>query len=128
MKRLFTNFILVFACGLSVLGSFAQNGLAPLPASKNKFVVIAHRGNHVNVPENTLASYEEAIKSGADYVEVDLRTSKDGFLVVQHDDTVDRMTDGTGKVNEKSLAELKKLQVKNSKPTDATENHGRYSE
>ena len=119
MKLLFKNFIFVFAYGLSVLSSYAQNGLAPLPASKNKFVVIAHRGNHVNVPENTLASYEVAIKSGADYVEVDLRTSKDGFLVIQHDDTIDRMTDGTGKVNEKLLNELKKLQIKNNKPTDA---------
>lgn len=120
MKQLFKNFILILACGLHVLGSYAQNGLAPLPSSKNKFVVIAHRGNHVNVPENTLASYEEAIKSGADYVEVDLRTSKDGMLIIHHDDTVDRMTNGQGKVSEKTWAELQSLQLKNPKPNDPT--------
>lgn len=120
MKQLFKNFILILACGLHGLGSYAQNGLAPLPSSKNKLVVIAHRGNHVNVPENTLASYEEAIKSGADYVEVDLRTSKDGMLIIHHDDTVDRMTNGQGKVSEKTWAELQSLQLKNPKPNDPT--------
>lgn len=84
-----------------------------LPHSKNKMVVIAHRGNHVNVPENTVAACREAIASGADYVEVDLRTTKDGHLVVIHDATVDRTTNGTGKVSALTLAEIKKLQVFN---------------
>lgn len=120
MKKLITKFTLAFACGLSVLGTHAQKSLAPLPASKNKFVVIAHRGNHVNVPENSLASYEEAIKSGADYTEIDVRTSKDGVLVIHHDGSVDRMTNGTGDVKDKTLAELNQLQLKNPKPGDAT--------
>lgn len=97
----------------------AQN--APvLPAAKNKLVVIAHRGNHVNVPENSLASYEEAIKSGADYVEIDLRTSKDGMLMILHDATVDRMTNGQGNVADKTWAELQSLQLKNPKADDPT--------
>jgi glycerophosphoryl diester phosphodiesterase len=84
-----------------------------LPQSKNKVIVIAHRGNHVNVPENTIAACKEAITSGADYVEVDLRTTKDGHLVVIHDATVDRTTNGTGKVSAMTLAEIKRLQVFN---------------
>ena len=97
----------------------AQN--APvLPAAKNKLVVIAHRGNHVNVPENSLAAYEEAIKSGADYVEIDLRTSKDGILMIPHDATVDRMTNGQGNVADKTWAELQSLQLKNPKADDPT--------
>ncbi|MCE7043057.1 glycerophosphodiester phosphodiesterase family protein [Dyadobacter sp. CY312] len=84
-----------------------------LPESKNKLVVIAHRGNHVDVPENTIASFKEAIKAGADYVEVDLRSSKDGHLVVVHDATVDRTTNGKGKVADMSLVELKALKVLN---------------
>ncbi len=84
---------------------------APLPAVKNAFVVIAHRGNHVDVPENTVASVKEAIKSGADYVEIDLRTTKDGFLVLSHDATVDRMTDGKGNVKDLTLAEIKNLSI-----------------
>ena len=84
-----------------------------LPESKNKLLVIAHRGNHVKVPENTLASFKEAIKAGADYVEVDLRTSKDGRLVVMHDATVDRTTNGKGKVSDLTFEEIKKLEVFN---------------
>ncbi|WP_159468487.1 glycerophosphodiester phosphodiesterase family protein [Dyadobacter sp. 3J3] len=100
--------IQIVFCFISTF-SIAQN----LPASKNKLIVIAHRGNHVNVPENTLASIDEAIKYGVDYVEVDLRTTKDGHLIIHHDGTVDRATNGKGKINEHTMAEIKKLQVFN---------------
>lgn len=92
---------------------FAQHQKVDLPKVKNKTVVIAHRGNHVEVPENTLASTKEAINCGADYVEVDLRTTKDGHLVVLHDAKVDRTTNGAGKVADMTLAEVKELQVFN---------------
>lgn len=104
---------------LSIFTGVAQT-TPVLPISKNKLVVIAHRGNHVNVPENSLASYEEAIKSGADYVEIDLRTSKDGILMIHHDATVDRMTNGQGNVADKTWAELQSLQLKNPKADDPT--------
>ncbi|TLV00048.1 glycerophosphodiester phosphodiesterase family protein [Dyadobacter luticola] len=105
---------LLITCALNV----AAQQHAPLPKSKNKIVVIAHRGNHVNVPENTLASYKEAINCGADYVEVDLRTTKDGHLVVLHDATVDRTTNGSGKIAAMTFEEVEKLQVfnKNKRP------------
>ena len=89
----------------------AQSALSPLPVSKNGFIVISHRGNHVNVPENTLASLEEAIKAGADYAEIDLRTTKDSFLVLSHDASVDRMTDGKGNVKDLTLAQIKALKI-----------------
>jgi glycerophosphoryl diester phosphodiesterase len=92
---------------------FAQHQKVDLPKVKNKTVVIAHRGNHVEVPENTLASTKEAISCGADYVEVDLRTTKDGHLVVLHDAKVDRTTNGAGRVADITLAEVKELQVFN---------------
>lgn len=111
--------LLLLIAFLGNVEATAQN--APvLPAAKNKLVVIAHRGNHVNVPENSLASYEEAIKSGADYVEIDLRTSKDGMLMILHDATVDRMTNGQGNVADKTWAELQSLQLKNPKADDPT--------
>ncbi len=94
---------------IAVNGSFAQK--APLPLARHKFIVIAHRGDHVLVPENTLAAYENGIKNGVDFVEIDLRTSKDSVLVIMHDATVDRMTNGKGKVSDLTYAELKKLQV-----------------
>lgn len=92
------------------VSAFAQQ---VLPEAKHKIVVIAHRGNHVTVPENTLSATREAIAAGADYVEVDLRTTKDGHLVVLHDATVDRTTNGAGNVNAMTLAEIKDLQVFN---------------
>jgi len=89
----------------------AQAQHAPLPTTKNGFVVISHRGNHVKVPENTVASIKEAINAGADYAEIDLRTTKDGFLVLSHDVTVDRMTNGKGNVKDLTLEEIKKLEI-----------------
>jgi glycerophosphoryl diester phosphodiesterase len=84
----------------------------PAPLSKHKFIVSAHRGDHVIYPENTLAAYQEAIKNEADYVEIDLRTTKDGELVSMHDASVNRMTNGKGQVSELTLQELEQFKVK----------------
>ncbi|MES1216687.1 MAG: glycerophosphodiester phosphodiesterase family protein, partial [Bacteroidota bacterium] len=96
----------------------AQSTLTPLPKTKNGFVVISHRGNHVQVPENTVASIEEAIKAGADYAEIDLRTTKDGYLVICHDGTVDRTTNGKGKVKDLTLDEIKNLKITSKDKSD----------
>jgi glycerophosphoryl diester phosphodiesterase len=106
------NLIQVFAflCLWTAQHIQAQN----LPVTKHKLVVIAHRGNHVNAPENTLAAYQEAIKAGADYVEVDLRTTRDGKLVVMHDEKVDRTTNGNGRVADMTLSEIENLKVFNN--------------
>lgn len=72
-------------------------------------MVIGHRGASAVAPENTLASLDAAIAAGADGAECDVNASADGMLVVMHDGKVDRTTDGTGKVTELTLAELKKL-------------------
>lgn len=89
--------------------------LAQQRVANQHIVVIAHRGDHTKAPENTLLAYQHAIEAGADYVEVDLRTTMDNQLVVMHDETVDRMTDGHGKVNGMSLEQLKKLKVTDKK-------------
>src|SRR3954462_964503 len=89
----------------------------PAPASKHKFIVAAHRGNHVIYPENTIAAYQEAIKNEADYVEIDLRTTKDGELISMHDATVSRMTNGKGLVADLTLNELEQLEVKSKDTT-----------
>jgi glycerophosphoryl diester phosphodiesterase len=95
----------------STLLNVVYSQTAPIPKSKNGFVVIAHRGNHIAAQENTLAAFQNAINVGADYVEIDLRTSKDSQLVIMHDGTVNRMTNGTGKVSDLTWAELKQLKV-----------------
>jgi glycerophosphoryl diester phosphodiesterase len=72
--------------------------------------VVAHRGGIVaGYPENTLAAFRQAIKHGAEVIEVDLRGTKDGDVVIMHDETLDRTTNGKGKVTDYTLAELKKL-------------------
>lgn len=76
---------------------------------RTKPYLMAHRGNRVLCPENTLASFSKAFSEGADILETDLHLSKDGVFMCIHDATVDRTTDGSGPVAEKTLAELKAL-------------------
>jgi len=71
--------------------------------------VIAHRGASAYAPENTLAAFQSALELGADGIELDVMLTKDGKLAVIHDDTVDRTTDGTGKVKDLTLEELQSL-------------------
>jgi glycerophosphoryl diester phosphodiesterase len=71
---------------------------APAPGQTRRVVAIAHRGEHLHHPENTIPAYEEAIRVGADFIEVDVRTTSDGKLVLSHDATVDRCTSGRGEI------------------------------
>lgn len=72
-------------------------------------LVIAHRGGAGLWPENTLYAFERASASGVDVIETDVRATKDGELVIFHDESVGRMTDGAGRVGALTLAELKSL-------------------
>lgn len=72
-------------------------------------LVIAHRGGYGLAPESTFEAFDNAAQLGADVLEYDLHMTKDGHLVAIHDDTVDRTTDGTGKVNDLMLEEIKAL-------------------
>jgi glycerophosphoryl diester phosphodiesterase len=71
--------------------------------------VIAHRGGRAQAPENTLAAFRKGIQSGADQLEMDIQRSKDGQLVVMHDATVDRTTDGSGRVADLTFDQLRLL-------------------
>ena len=72
-------------------------------------LILGHRGAKNYAPENTLASFTLALEQGADGVELDAKLSADGYVVVHHDTTVDRTTDGTGRISQLSLAELREL-------------------
>ncbi len=102
-------------CAVLLLLNFAtiSNGQV-LPPNRYPVVVIAHRGNHVEVPENTLAACKEAIRIGADYVEIDLRTTKDGKMVLLHDAKVDRTTNGKGPLSELPWKQVKRLRIKST--------------
>lgn len=72
----------------------------------------AHRGAHQENPENSLASIRNAIVAGATVVEVDVRATKDGVLILMHDKTVDRTTSGKGKVTDLTFAEIQQLYLR----------------
>ena len=70
---------------------------------------VAHRGASGNYPENTLIAFQKALEIGVDEIELDLYLTKDDHLVVMHDPTVDRTTDGTGAIEDLTLPEIKDL-------------------
>lgn len=71
--------------------------------------MVAHRGANIDLPEQSLAAYVEAIEVGADAIECDVRLTKDGHLVCHHDRTINRTSDGKGAIAELTLAELQKF-------------------
>jgi glycerophosphoryl diester phosphodiesterase len=82
---------------------------APATAAARVKQIVAHRGASAERPENTLAAIRRAIEVGATAVEMDVRTTKDGHLVLSHDAALDRMTDGQGEIGDKTLAEIQSL-------------------
>lgn len=80
---------------------------------RSKPYLMAHRGNRVRCPENTLASFQQSFLDGADILETDLHLSADGVFMCIHDATVDRTTNGHGAVKDKTLQELKQLSAFN---------------
>jgi glycerophosphoryl diester phosphodiesterase len=109
------RFILLIVSLFTINESNAQTTKLPLVRHHHKFIVIAHRGDHTNAPENTIAAYKNAIKIGADFIEVDLRTTKDSQLVVMHDATINRMTGINGSIHNITFDSLRKLEVRESK-------------
>jgi glycerophosphoryl diester phosphodiesterase len=78
------------------------------PNSKTP-IIIGHRGACALAPENTISSFKLAVEHGADFIELDAKLSLDGEVMVIHDQTVDRTTDGTGRVNQLTCTQLQVL-------------------
>lgn len=81
--------------------------------TKDYVLVAAHRGDWRNAPENSIRSTKNSIDMGVDIVETDVRKTKDGILVIMHDETLDRTTTGKGKVEDVTLDSLSKLYLRN---------------
>lgn len=77
--------------------------------AQENILKVAHRGASGYEPENTLLAFQKAIELNADMIELDTRVCESGELVVMHDDSVDRTTNGKGKIEDKTLKELKSL-------------------
>ena len=71
--------------------------------------VYAHRGYSGKYPENTMLAFKEAAKTGCDGIELDVQLTKDGKVVVIHDEAVDRTTDGSGKVKDFTYREMARI-------------------
>jgi len=114
----FRSYGTIFICAFVSASAFAaspldsvirETGLRP---PKHGVYVVAHRGAHDGPPENTLAAYQRAIDLECDFVEIDVRVTKDGHLVSVHNATVDAYTqDAKGAVRDFTLAELKALDI-----------------
>lgn len=108
LNKLIALFIL-----FSTLGLYAQTTKADVILNDfygNKDILVAsHRAAHQKYPENSIKAIKECIRLGVDIVELDVRQTKDGELVIMHDKTVDRTTNGTGEVNSLTFNELNKL-------------------
>lgn len=83
---------------------------------KDRTLNFAHRGLTLAAPENSMAAFKAAVDLGVDGIEFDVRTCKSGEVVVFHDPTLARLTDGRGFVKSKTLSELKALRIKSSNP------------
>ena len=77
----------------------------------NKILKIAHRGAKAYEPENTLQAFQKALDLNSDGIELDVHLSNDGHIIVIHDETIDRTTNGKGLVNAFSLSELKSFLI-----------------
>lgn len=103
------SLVLIFILLLIYYGSYLLLR-GPIPARP---LAIAHRGDSAHQPESTLAAFQSAIDAGADWLEMDVQMSSDGHLVVIHDTTVDRTTNGSGRVADLNLAQLQALDAGN---------------
>jgi glycerophosphoryl diester phosphodiesterase len=80
-----------------------------------RFLVSCHRGCTERAPENTVAAARDAVRIGADLIECDVRTTADGHLVIMHDSTVDRTTDGFGPISGMTLAQVRRLRIRDTR-------------
>lgn len=102
--------LLLAAVGLAVVSALRAFRIQPLPDrpfTAPRPVVLAHQGASGYAPSNTMAAFRLALEQGADILELDVHMTRDGVVVVSHDETIDRMSNGSGLIREMTLAELR---------------------
>ncbi|MCI0588093.1 MAG: glycerophosphodiester phosphodiesterase [Planctomycetes bacterium] len=86
--------------------------MPPFLPDRPRPLLVGHRGAPLAAPENSLAAFEAALRGGADAVECDARLTADGAVVLHHDETLDRTTEGSGPVRERTLREIRDLRLR----------------
>lgn len=89
-----------------------QNSLSLPFGGEPEVMIGAHRGQWRDFPENSIPAVQQAAEDGAEIIEIDLKRTSDGHLVLMHDETVERTTDGSGRVDEMTLAQVKDLNLR----------------
>lgn len=112
MRKIIFLFFALFIAGQAWAENFAEKVRRNLYENPRYVVVVAHRGDWRNSPENSLQAFQNCIDMGVDMVEIDVRRTSDGVLVVMHDNTLDRCSNGKGKISDHTYAELQKLNLK----------------
>ena len=119
-----TKFILLFACICALMASCTSQ---PTPSRAEKIrtqlltcdessvIVVAHRADWRNFPENSLEAIQSSIEMGVDMLELDVQRTKDGVLILMHDQKLDRTTTGQGNIAETTWEEISKLNLKDHK-------------
>ena len=114
MKKTIFLIAAIAACIALHAQKKARNLIEELNNPKSKKVlVVSHRGDWRNAPENSLQAFRNCIGMNADMIEIDLKKTKDGQLVLMHDNTINRTTNGKGKPSDYTLEELRKLRLRN---------------
>ncbi|MFJ9693309.1 glycerophosphodiester phosphodiesterase [Kitasatospora sp. NPDC101183] len=101
----------VLAAGCASAGPALRARSASAPPVCDTPFVVGHRGSPRTAPENTMASFDSALDQGADWLETDVQTTRDGVPVLMHDATVDRTTNGKGAVGDLTAAQVAALRV-----------------
>lgn len=114
MKKVtFIVCLLVWCCMLSAQESVQSLIRELRNIDRKEVLVVSHRGDWRNAPENSLLAFRNCIEMGVDMIEIDLKMTKDGHLILMHDKTIDRTTDGKGLPSDYTLEGIRKFHLKN---------------
>ena len=105
-------FTSIFSVG--IMGTLFANPSVAYEEPSRKIEIVSHRGASGYAPENTMASFQKSVDMKTDYIELDVQETKDGKLVVMHDVTLDRTTNGSGYVKDHTLEEIRRLDAGSS--------------
>ena len=111
MKKLLS---VLFLATVVFMSGFATGKTLPIKPPKHGGVyVVAHRGAHLTIPENTIPAYKKAIELGVDFVEIDVRMTKDHHFISCHNENINKYTVGNtpGKISEMTLAQIESLDI-----------------
>jgi glycerophosphoryl diester phosphodiesterase len=108
-KNKYIYFLLVLIMSYSRIYA---TGLPDISYEGNRVIVVSHRANFGTAPENSLSAIKACIEAGVDMIEIDVAQTKDGKLVLMHDKTINRTTDGTGQIIDMTWKDLQKLHLR----------------